>query len=106
MMGKKDKPFKKVAKLAEVEHIDDDNDSSEFETDSDDATVSSHDSSSQNIEGKSGKKKVKHQPGLMTKVLKKKKLKKTQITGLLTMMVVNPGAKLLLRQYLSDLKLT
>ena len=55
--------------------------------------VSSHDSSSQNIEGKQGKKKVKHQPGLMTKVLKKKKLKKTKKTGPLTMLVVKPGDK-------------
>eukprot|EP00092_Neocalanus_flemingeri_P034351 GFUD01037358.1.p1 GENE.GFUD01037358.1~~GFUD01037358.1.p1 ORF type:complete len:1189 (+),score=379.97 GFUD01037358.1:41-3607(+) len=96
MKGKKDKPVKKVAKLAEVEHLDEDDNSSEFEdceVDSDAASVSSHDSSSQNIEGKPGKKKVKHQPGLMTKVLKKKKLKKTKKTGPLTMLVVKPGDK-------------
>ena len=36
---------------------------------------------------------MKHQPGLMTKVLKKKKLKKTKKTGPLTMMVVKTGDK-------------
>jgi len=97
MKGKRDKPSKKVAKLAEVEHIDDEDNSSDFEdceVDSDAASVSSHDSTSQNIEGKQGKKKVKHQAGLMTKVLKKKKLKKTKKSGPLTMLVVKPGDKI------------
>ena len=73
MKGKKDKPAKKVDNLAQVEHIDDDED---YQADSDAASVSSHNSSSQNIERKSGKKKVKHQPGLMTKVLRCAYLKK------------------------------
>jgi len=96
MKGKKEKPAKKVVKLAEVEHLDDEDNSSEFEdceADSDCASVSSHDSSSQNIEGKVGKKKVKNQPGLMTKVLKKKKLKKTKKSGPMTMLMVKPGDK-------------
>ena len=50
MKRKKDKPAKKVVKLAEVEHMDDD-EFKDYEADSDAASVSSHDSSSLNIGG-------------------------------------------------------
>jgi len=96
MKGKKEKRSKKVEQPTEIEHVDEDDHSSDFEdyeVDSDGGSVSSQDSASQNIEGKQGKKKGKHQPGLMTKVLKKKKLKKSKKVCPLTMMIVKPGDK-------------
>lgn len=87
MKGKKDTTKAKTKKdVVEVEIVAgaDDGNSSDYEDmdsgghESDAVSVSSADSHSHPIDGKMVKKKNRGQPALMTKVLKKKKLKKTK----------------------------
>ena len=98
LKDRKVKTKKKVAKLAEVENfeMDDNENSSEYEDcegDSDAISVSSHDSGSQNIENRAEKRKGKNQAGLMTKVLKKKKLKKSKRGTTQPLLMMKPGEK-------------
>ena len=88
---------KKPAKLKSPEEVGAEDNSSEFEDceeGSEAGSVSSMESSGPNIEaGGSGqaRKKGKQQAGLMTKVLKKKKLKKTRKSSGMNMVAVKPG---------------
>ena len=93
--GKKEEA-KKPAKLKSPEEAGAEDNSSEFEDceeGSEAGSVSSMESSANIEAGGSGqaRKKGKQQAGLMTKVLKKKKLKKTRKSSGVNMVAVKPG---------------
>ena len=110
MKGKKteDPPkIKSKQRDVQVEIVaeDDDGNSSDYEdiesggNESDAVSVSSNDSHSNAIDGKLTKKKNRGQAAVMTKVLKKKKLKKTKKAGVSQVLMFKPGDRVVVDSF-------